>query len=82
MPQGSRKFHLNAEEKKRLGLDRPITRRDFGKLMMVGAASLLIPGCTGLTSQSGTLTIGGNTDDSRFVCHQVRDAEHLSQGAE
>jgi len=82
VPQGSRKFHLNAEEKKRLGLDRPITRRDFGKLMMVGAASLLIPGCTGLTSQSGTLTIGGNTDDSRFVCHQVRDAEHLSQGAE
>ena len=66
---------MNAEETKRLGLDRPITRRDFGKLMMVGAVAVLVPGCSVITpdqktspdptSPSGNLYIGGNTEDAR-----------------
>ena len=32
---------FSAEEKKRLGLDRPITRRDFIKGLMVGAGCLV-----------------------------------------
>jgi len=87
---------LNAEEKKRLGLDRPITRRDFIKVITVGAASLMVPGCSGLTpdptfdlnsppnptSPSGNVYFGGNTEDARSVCHQVRDGRHFSRGAE
>lgn len=83
---------ISAEEKKRLGLDRSITRRDFGKLMMVGAASLLVPGCSaldsdsksppGMKSLSGNLYSGGNTEDARYYCHQLRDGKNYSQGAE
>jgi len=83
---------ISAEEKKRLGLDRPITRRDFGKLMMVGAGALMAPGCSaltsdsntspGLTSSSGNLYPGGNTEDARYFCHQVRDGKNFSRGAE
>ena len=83
---------LSAVETRRLGLDRPITRRDFGMLMMVGAAALLVPGCSVLTpdqkpspdptSPSGNVYIGGNTEDARSVCHQVRDGRHFSRGAE
>ena len=85
---------LSAEETKRLGLDRPITRRDFIKVITVGAASLMVPGCSGLTpdptfdqnsrpnptSPSGNVYSGGNTEDARSDCHQVRDGRHFSRG--
>jgi len=45
-----KKNQLSTKEKQRLGLDRTITRRDFLKVMMVGAGSLMIPGCTGVSS--------------------------------
>ncbi len=83
---------ISAEEKKRLGLDRPISRRDFGRLLMVGAASLMVPGCSALTSDpksspgltppSGNLYSGGNTEDARYYCHQVRDGKNFSRGGE
>jgi spermidine dehydrogenase len=69
---------LSAEERKRLGLDRPITRRDSIKVMMVGAGSLMIAGCSGLSSDppfnpiSPTAPhafIGGDTADSLAACH-------------
>lgn len=84
--------HLYENERKRLGLDRPITRRDFGKLMMVGAASLMVPGCSALSSDPyaapgpvslyGNMYSGGNTEDARYYCHQVRDGKNYSRGAE
>jgi spermidine dehydrogenase len=47
---------LSPEEKKRLGLDRPITRRDFINGMMVGAGVLMVPGCTGMLSEANVKT--------------------------
>ena len=93
------KPQLSSEERKRLGLDRPITRRDsitrrdFIKLMMVGAGSLMLSRCSGLTSDPDAPPtsaspryensfFGGNTDAARYVCHQVRDGKHFSRGAE
>jgi len=83
---------ISLEEKIRLGLYRPITRRDFINGMLVGAVSLMLPGCSGLTFNpdkvtgseplSGDLYSGGNTDPARFVCHQVRDGLQLSRGAD
>jgi len=73
-----KKNQLSAKGKQRLGLDRTITRRDFLKVMMVGAGSLMIPGCTGVSSDppfnpiSATAPhafIGGDTADSLAVCH-------------
>jgi spermidine dehydrogenase len=73
-----KKNQLSAKEKQRLGLDRTITRRDFLKVMMVGAGSLMIPGCTGVSSDppfnpiSPTAPhafIGGDTADSLAACH-------------
>ncbi len=91
MPK-SKNIQISIEEKKRLGLYRPITRRDFINGMLVGAVSLMLPGCSfptsdpdampDLVSQTGKLYSGGNTDPSRFVCHRVRDGQHLSRGAE
>jgi spermidine dehydrogenase len=40
------------EEKRRLGLGRHITRRDFVNGMMVGAGGLMVSGCIGLRSES------------------------------
>jgi len=87
-----KKDQLSAEEKKRLGLDRPITRRDFMKAMAIGTASLMVPGCSGLTFdtnsppdsklQSRNMYFGGNTENARSVCHQVRDGKHFSRGSE
>jgi len=74
----SKNIQISAEEKKRLGLDRPITRRDSIKVMMVGAGSLMIAGCSGLSSDpsfnpiSPTAPhafIGGDTADSLAACH-------------
>jgi len=83
---------ISFEEKERLGLYRPISRRDFINGMLVGAVSLMLPGCSfptsdtekmpELVSQTGKLYSGGNTDESRFACHRVRDGQHLSRGAE
>ena len=83
---------LNAEEKKHLGLDRPITRRDFMKVMAFVASSLMVTGCSALTSDNNTPPgskspsansyFGGNTEDARYFCHQVRDGRHFSRGAE
>ncbi|MBL7161694.1 MAG: NAD(P)-binding protein [Anaerolineales bacterium] len=70
--------HLNAAEKKRLGLDRSITRRDFLKVMMVGAGNLMLSGCSGVNSDlpfdpvSATTPhrlIGGDSADSVAACH-------------
>jgi len=44
-----KKNQLSEKEKQRLGLDRTITRRDFLKVMMVGAGSLMIQGCIGVS---------------------------------
>lgn len=88
----SKNIQISAEEKKRLGLYRSISRRDFIKGMLVGAVSLMLPGCSVSTSDSdalpdsasppGNLYFGGNTDAARSVCHRVRDGQHFSQGAE
>ncbi len=83
---------MNAEEKKRLGLDRPITRRDFIKFMMVGAGALMVPGCAGSTIAPNTpptptspLSVnsyfGGNSEDTVSNGHRVRDGEHFDQEA-
>jgi spermidine dehydrogenase len=34
------------------------------------------------TSPSGNVYFGGNTEDARSVCHQVRDGRHFRRGAE
>ncbi len=84
---------LSAEERKRLGLDRSITRRDFIKLMMVGAGSLMIPGCaaptpapdtppTPTSPPSGTSYFGGNTKNTYSAAHRVREGERFDQGVE
>jgi hypothetical protein len=52
----SKNIQLSAEEKKRLGLYRPISRRDFIKGMLVGAVSLMLPGCSPATSDSDALS--------------------------
>jgi len=75
---GSKKIELSAAEKKRLGLDRTITRRDFLKVMMVGAGSMMIPGCSGvnsnlpfdpLASMTPQTAIGGDSADNVAACH-------------
>ncbi|OQY18364.1 MAG: hypothetical protein B6I35_13165 [Anaerolineaceae bacterium 4572_32.2] len=82
---------LSARERKRLGLDRPITRRDFIKGMMVGAGSLVLSGCSGSTFGSDTppaLTLppsvhsyfGGDTPDTISTCHRVHNGESFDQG--
>jgi spermidine dehydrogenase len=86
------KSPLSTEGRKRLGLNRPITRRDFIKGMVVGAGCLMVPGCSvstsgsdappDSTSQSGNLYFGGNTDPARSICHRVRDGQHFRRGAE
>ena len=38
---------ISFKEKERLGLYRPITRRDFINGMLVGAVSLMLPGSVG-----------------------------------
>jgi hypothetical protein len=88
---------LSAEERKRLGLDRPITRRDSIKVMMVGAGSLMITGCSGLSSDfdpdpdtpptpisppSVHSFFGGDTEDSFSACHRVSNGERFDQGTE
>jgi len=88
----NKNIQISVEEKIRLGLYRPISRRDFINGMLVGAVSLMLPGCSGLTPDSneppdsaslpGNLYSGGNTDAARFVCHRVRDGQHFSRGAE
>ncbi len=90
-----RKNQLSPEEKQRLGLDRSITRRDFVKVMMVSAGSLLIPGCADVTSdldpdpvtsapptssQSIQSFFGGDTKDSFSACHRVYDGELFDLG--
>jgi len=86
---GGKDNHLSAGEKKRLGLDRPITRRDFGKLMMVGAAALMLPGCSGLTSDPlhspsvklspDNAYFGGNVKKTVTDGHRVRNNESFPQ---
>jgi len=86
----NKNIQISVEEKIRLGLYRPISRRDFINGMLVGAVSLMLPGCSGLTPDSneppdsaslpGNLYSGGNTDAARFVCHRVRDGQHFSRG--
>lgn len=88
---------LSAEERKRLGLDRPITRRDSIKVMMVSAGSLMITGCSGLSSDldpdpdtpptpisppSVHSFFGGDTEDSFSACHRVSNGERFDQGTE
>jgi hypothetical protein len=75
----------SAAKKKRLGLDRPITRRDFLKGMLVGAGALMLLGCAGLGSDSENLDslnlppekayFDGNTKWSIKNCHRVRAEE-------
>ncbi len=55
MPK-SKNIQISAEEKKRLGLYRSITRRDFINGMLVGAVSLMLPGCSVSTSDSDALS--------------------------
>jgi spermidine dehydrogenase len=87
-----KKSRLSVEERKRLGLDRPITRRDFVKFLMASAGSLVVSGCSGLTSDRDTTStptslssvhsyFGGNTETAFSMGHRVRDGEDLSQGA-
>ncbi|MCP4142478.1 MAG: NAD(P)-binding protein [Chloroflexi bacterium] len=77
--------NLSMAEKKRLGLDRPITRRDFMKLMAVGAGALLLSGCTdSSSSQSLNLSpnsayLGGNTKKTVTDGHRVRNKESFPQ---
>jgi len=82
---------LSDKERKRLGLDRPITRRDFIKGVMIGAGSLALSGCSGSTLGPGTppaptLTpsvhsyFGGDTPDTISTCHRVCDGESFGQG--
>ena len=49
-----KKSLLSVRERKRLGLYRPLTRRDFIKGMTVGAGCLVLPGCSGSTSDPDT----------------------------
>lgn len=89
-----KKNQLSAKEKQRLGLDRTITRRDFLKVMMVGAGSLMIPGCASMASDSDPDPVtppspssvrsffGGDTEESFSPCHRVSDGEQFDQGAE
>jgi spermidine dehydrogenase len=73
-----KKNQLSEKEKQRLGLDRTITRRDFLKVMMVGAGSLMIPGCIVVSSDppfnpispaAPHAFIGGDTADGLAACH-------------
>ncbi len=80
-----KKNQLSAKEKQRLGLDRTITRRDFLKVMMVGAGSLMVGAgslmlsrCSGVNSNlpfdpvSSTTPhtlIGGDSADNVAACH-------------
>ena len=67
------------------------------KVMTVGAASLMVPGCSDLISDSTfdpntppTSTshpsinsyFGGNTEDTISIGHRVRNGESFDQGAE
>jgi spermidine dehydrogenase len=83
---------LSAEEKKRLGLDRPIARRDFIKGLMVGAGCLVLPGCSGSTSDPDTPPtptsppvphsfFAGDTEESYSACHRVSNGERFDKGA-
>ncbi len=47
-----KKSLFSAEDKKRLGLDRHITRRDFVNGMLVASGGLMVSGCTGLGTVS------------------------------
>jgi len=82
---------LKTEEKSRLGVDRPITRRDFVKGMMVGAGCLVLSGCSGPTLDPDappTLTsrppvhsfFGGDTGDTISACHRVYHGERFDLG--
>ncbi|MCP4541287.1 MAG: NAD(P)-binding protein, partial [Chloroflexi bacterium] len=84
---------LSTRERKRLGLDRPITRRDFIKGMMVGAGCLVLPGCSGSTFDPDTPPtrtsppsvhsyFGGDTPDTISACHRVYDGESFEQGVQ
>jgi spermidine dehydrogenase len=84
------KSPLSTEGRKRLGLDRPITRRDSIKVMMVGTGSLMIAGCSGLSSDppfnpispmAPHAFIGGDTANSLAACHNFR-WERLARRAE
>jgi spermidine dehydrogenase len=83
---------LSARERKRLGLYRPITRRDFIKGMTVGAGCLVLPGCSGSTfypDKPPTLTsppsphsfFAGDTEESYSACHRVSNGERFDKGA-
>ena len=74
------------ERGRRLGMDRPITRRDFldGIALAIGGAALGLPGATlaqGFSDGvSGRVTtrngLQGQTDRSAYVMHAVRDGSY------
>lgn len=76
--QDNQKSLLSDEERKRLGLDRSITRRDFLKIAMVGAGALMMPGCSGVNSDlpfdpvipaTPHTVVGGDSADNVAACH-------------
>ena len=83
---------LSDAERKQLGVDRPITRRDFVKFMMAGAGSLILPGCSGWAHDPNTPPtqaphptnnsyFAGNSEAAYSMAHRVRDGENFDQGA-
>jgi len=87
-----KKSLLSARERKRLGLFRPITRRDFIKGMTVGAGCLVLHGCSGSTSDPDTPPtptstpsvhsfFAGDTEESYSACHRVSKGERFDKGA-
>src|SRR3712207_5437263 len=74
------------ERGRRLGMDRPITRRDFldGIALAIGGAALGVPGAAlaqGFSDEAaGRVTtrngLQGQTDRSAYVMHAVRDGSY------
>jgi spermidine dehydrogenase len=87
---GNPKKKLSKEEKKRLGLDRSISRREVMKLAAVGVGSLIIPGCTPrstdppfnpISPTAPHAIVGGNTEEAVTSAHNFM-WERLSRIAE
>jgi spermidine dehydrogenase len=82
-----------SKDDKRLGMDRPITRRDFldGVAMAVGAAALgglgrpaAAQGASAEASQRPSTRVGlqGQTDRAQHVMHAMRDGSYWAEAGE
>jgi len=80
--------HITAwsDRDKRLGMDRPITRRDFldGLALTIGGAAMASFALPGMPAQAeghvgalphGQIGLRGQTDDTQAVMHSIRDGK-------